>query len=70
MPLLVGYVDRSQKRPGRAFRNAVAWLENGKIRERIFKTLLPTYDVFDEWRYFEPNEECRVIEFTWVRRWG
>ena len=62
VPLLVGYVDRSQKRPGRAFRNAVAWLEEGEIRERIFKTLLPTYDVFDEWRYFEPNEECRVIE--------
>ena len=63
VPLLVGYVDRSQKRPGRAFRNAVAWLEAGEIRERIYKTLLPTYDVFDEWRYFEPNEECRVIEF-------
>ena len=63
VPLLVGYVDRSGKRPGRAFRNAVAWLENGEVRERIFKTLLPTYDVFDEWRYFEPNEECRVIDF-------
>ena len=63
VPLLVGYVDRSGKRPGRAFRNAVAWLEKGEIRERIFKTLLPTYDVFDEWRYFEPNEECRTIEF-------
>ena len=62
VPLLVGYVDRSSKRPGRAFRNAVAWLEQGEIRERIYKTLLPTYDVFDEWRYFEPNEECRVIE--------
>ena len=59
----MGYVDRSGKRPGRAFRNAVAWLEEGEIRERIYKTLLPTYDVFDEWRYFEPNEECRVIEF-------
>lgn len=63
VPLLVGYVDRSGKRPGRAFRNAVAWLEEGEIRERIYKTLLPTYDVFDEWRYFEPNEECRVIDF-------
>ncbi len=63
VPLLVGYVDRSDKRPGRAFRNAVAWLEDGQIRERIYKTLLPTYDVFDEWRYFEPNEECRVIEY-------
>lgn len=63
VPLLVGYVDRSEKRPGRAFRNAVAWLEEGEIRHRVNKTLLPTYDVFDEWRYFEPNEECEVIEF-------
>ena len=63
IPLLVGYVDRSGKRPGRAFRNAVAWLEQGEIRETLYKTLLPTYDVFDEWRYFEPNEECRVVEF-------
>lgn len=63
VPLLVGYVDRSAKRPGRAFRNSVAWLEEGEIRHRIHKTLLPTYDVFDEWRYFEPNEECSVIDF-------
>ena len=63
VPLLVGFVDRSAKRPGRAFRNSVAWLEEGEIRHRIHKTLLPTYDVFDEWRYFEPNEECSVIDF-------
>ncbi|GHC65899.1 NAD+ synthase [Roseibacillus persicicus] len=63
VPLLVGFVDRCGKRPARPFRNAVAWLEEGEIRERIWKTLLPTYDVFDEWRYFEPGEECRVIEF-------
>ena len=63
VPLLVGYVDRSEERPGRAFRNGVAWIENGAVREKIWKTLLPTYDVFDEWRYFEPNKECRTIEF-------
>ena len=67
VPLLVGYVDRSGKRPGRAFRNAVAWLEEGEIRHRINKTLLPTYDVFDEWRYFEPSEECEVIEFKGMK---
>lgn len=61
VPLLVGYVDRCDKRPGRPFRNAVAWLEDGRVRRRFWKTLLPTYDVFDEWRYFEPNEEVDVI---------
>ncbi|MEM9080354.1 MAG: NAD+ synthase [Verrucomicrobiota bacterium] len=63
VPLLVGYVDRCEKRPGRPFRNAVAWLEKGEVRERIWKTLLPTYDVFDEWRYFEPGEECKTVTF-------
>ncbi|MBK1832702.1 NAD+ synthase [Roseibacillus ishigakijimensis] len=67
VPLLVGYVDRSGKSPGRAFRNAVAWLEKGQVRERIWKTLLPTYDVFDEWRYFEPGEECRTVMFQGKR---
>ena len=61
VPLLVGYVDRCDKRPGRPFRNGVAWLEDGRVRRRFWKTLLPTYDVFDEWRYFEPNEEVDVI---------
>ncbi len=64
VPLLVGYVDHHHPaRPGKPFRNAVAWLEQGKIQHRIWKTLLPTYDVFDERRYFEPSESCEPI--TW-----
>jgi len=62
VPLLVGYVDHHHPaRPGKPFRNAAAWLENGKIQHRIWKTLLPTYDVFDERRYFEPSESCEPI---------
>lgn len=62
IPLLVGYVDHSTaEKPGKPFRNAAAWLENGEIRHRIWKTLLPTYDVFDERRYFEPGESCEPI---------
>ena len=40
---------------GRPLHNAVAVLRDGKIVSRHFKTLLPTYDVFDETRYFEPG---------------
>ena len=58
VPLLVGYVDHHPGSPGRPFRNAAAWLENGSIQHRIWKTLLPTYDIFDESRYFEPGEAC------------
>lgn len=53
-PLLVGYVDRNEGR-GKAFYNAAALLERGQPIRRTFKTLLPTYDVFDEDRYFEPG---------------
>ena len=67
-PLLVGYVDRhSPARPGKPFRNALAWLERGEIRHRIWKTLLPTYDVFDERRYFEPGEACAPINWNGLR---
>jgi NAD+ synthase (glutamine-hydrolysing) len=62
VPLLVGYVDHhSATLPGKPFRNAAAWLEAGEIKHRIWKTLLPTYDVFDERRYFEPGESCEPI---------
>lgn len=68
VPLLVGYVDRNEAgRPGKPFRNAVALVADGQIVERIFKTLLPTYDVFDERRYYEPSEQCRPVEWNGVR---
>jgi NAD+ synthetase len=54
IPLCVGYVDRNPERPGRALRNSAAVLQNEKIIWRTTKSLLPTYDVFDEDRYFEP----------------
>lgn len=66
-PLLVGYVDHNESEvPGKPFRNAAAFLENGKIVARVFKTLLPTYDIFDEHRYFEPAERC--VPVTWRGR--
>jgi NAD+ synthetase len=52
---LVGYADRNADPVGRPLHNAVALLRDGAIFSRHFKTLLPTYDVFDESRYFEPG---------------
>ncbi len=60
--LLVGYVDRNPNRPGKEFFNAAALLQNGKIIAKIFKTLLPAYDVFDEDRYFQPAENNDPIK--------
>ena len=62
VPLIVGYVERNEARPGRTLRNAAAILQNGKIIHRVAKCLLPTYDVFDEDRYFEPAEKVAPIE--------
>src|SRR2546421_422993 len=53
--VIVGYADRNTQPVGRPLHNAVAVLRNGEIVSRHFKTLLPTYDVFDESRYFEPG---------------
>lgn len=50
---IVGYVDIN-KGSGRPLRNAAAYIDDGEIKATQFKTLLPTYDVFDEDRYFEP----------------
>ena len=64
VPFLVGYVDHHESdEAGKPFRNAAGWLENGEVRAKRWKTLLPTYDVFDERRYFEPAESCEPIEW-------
>ncbi|PYL13027.1 MAG: NAD+ synthase [Verrucomicrobia bacterium] len=60
VPLLVGFVDRNEGR-GKPFHNAAALLEKGKPIRKAHKSPLPTYDVFDEDRYFEPA--CRVETF-------
>jgi NAD+ synthetase len=64
IPLCVGYVDRNPEKPGRALRNSAAVLQNGKIIWRTHKSLLPTYDVFDEDRYFEPAKTAAPFEFN------
>jgi predicted amidohydrolase len=61
--LVVGYVGRSEARPGRELTNAVALAQNGKVVATRTKTLLPTYDVFDEDRYFEPAKENLPVDF-------
>jgi NAD+ synthetase len=51
--LLVGFVDRNDDR-GKPFYNAAALLEKEQPIRKAYKSLLPTYDVFDEDRYFQP----------------
>ena len=65
IPFLVGYVDHHpHEKAGKWFRNGAAFLQHGEVREKRWKTLLPTYDVFDERRYFEPADHCEPIEWN------
>jgi NAD+ synthase (glutamine-hydrolysing) len=59
--LLVGFVDRNDQR-GKPFHNAAALLQRGKPIRKTYKSLLPTYDVFDEDRYFEPATRVQPFE--------
>ena len=68
VPILVGYIDQNDSdRPGKPFRNAAAFLHRGEIQAKVWKTLLPTYDVFDERRYFEPGDTCDPILWNGMR---
>jgi len=64
VPLCVGFVDRNAGRPGRTLRNSAAILQNGRVIWRAHKSLLPTYDVFDEDRYFEPAKGATPFQFN------
>ncbi|MBW1943322.1 MAG: NAD+ synthase [Deltaproteobacteria bacterium] len=65
--VLCGYVDENPLKTGRTLVNAVALIRDGKIAAKGGKRLLPTYDVFDEARYFEPSVESLVFEIETAR---
>jgi NAD+ synthetase len=65
--ILCGYVDRNPRSAGKPLLNSVALLGNGRIVARGGKRLLPTYDVFDETRYFEPAEGSLLFELEGKR---
>src|SRR6201997_244462 len=64
VPLLVGYVDFNPNPTGKPFVNACAILQQGQPIRKVFKTRLPTYDVFDEARYFEPATHQEPFELA------
>lgn len=65
---VVGFVARNEAPVGRLFRNAVALLSHGRLEGEFYKSLLPTYDVFDEHRYFEPAENAGLVEIKTGKR--
>lgn len=60
LTLICGYAGRSEHPVGKRALNSAAVLEGGEIVFRQYKTLLPTYDVFDEARYFHPADRVEL----------
>lgn len=61
--VLIGSPARNPQKEGKDLFNAVFLLHEKQVKAEIHKTLLPNYDVFDEYRYFEPAFEWQVMEF-------
>ncbi len=61
---IIGSPSRNNEDKGKRLYNSAFFLSGGKIEKIINKTLLPTYDVFDEYRYFEPNRSFEVINYN------
>ncbi len=67
LAVICGYVGRSNAATGKRATNSAAVLEGGRIVFRQSKALLPTYDVFDEARYFVPAERQSVFELDGLK---
>lgn len=65
--VIVGCPVRNPSRGGKKLFNAAWVLHRKEVKAIVHKTLLPTYDVFDEYRYFEPAFDWSVVEFNGTR---
>jgi NAD+ synthase (glutamine-hydrolysing) len=61
--VVIGAPTVNTSKKGKRLYNSALFINNKKIERTIHKTLLPTYDIFDEYRHFEPNKSFEVIEF-------
>lgn len=59
---IVGLPTKNKNIEGKNLFNAALLLQNGKIESEIHKALLPNYDIFDEYRYFEPGRDFKCID--------
>ncbi|MFT6814349.1 MAG: NAD+ synthase (glutamine-hydrolyzing) [Sphingobacteriales bacterium] len=60
---IIGGPEQNKNLKGKKLFNSAFFMEDGVIKQSIQKQLLPTYDVFDEYRYFEPSKTTSCIEF-------
>lgn len=60
---IIGLPTHNSKPEGKDLNNSAYFIENGKVKAVVNKALLPNYDIFDEYRYFEPSTEFKCIDF-------
>ena len=63
VPAVIGFPEKNTHAQKQFFYNAAAWCEDGTVKQTFHKRLLPTYDVFDETRYFKPGEKDFFIQY-------
>lgn len=61
--VILGGPEFNPNAEGKLLYNSAWFLLNGKVQQTVRKSLLPTYDIFDEYRYFEPNREFDIVAF-------
>ena len=59
---IIGLPTKNPKVQGKDLYNSAYFIDNGEIKAEVHKALLPNYDVFDEYRYFEPATTFKCIE--------
>ncbi len=60
---IVGLPTFNNNPKGKPLYNSAAFLYEGEVKQLVHKTLLPNYDIFDEYRYFEPNTNFEIVEY-------
>ena len=60
---IIGLPTINNKAEGKDLNNSAYFIENGEIKAIVNKALLPNYDIFDEYRYFEPSTQFSCIDF-------
>jgi len=64
---IIGLPVKNEILAGKDLYNAAYFIENGRVKYVAKKALLPNYDVFDEYRYFEPASQFECVEFMGIK---
>src|ERR1700749_428693 len=60
---IIGLPTPNDEQEGKELHNSAYFIEEGQVKAVVHKSLLPNYDIFDEYRYFEPSGEFSCIDF-------